>query len=311
MNREAIPPANRRHSPDRRWRVNSVLALAIAGLTPATGNAYTSAGDRNFPATLLLPQAAPFDAFWGNFRTQPMTSGRQTQFTGTYNKMITEQLGIRVREGLTRQGRLWGAQNLDLLLQYEAINNQPHEFVFSVQVDHEFGGTGNPRVAMGSLPQGATQPAITFGKGLGDLPIGYWRPLAITGFAGYQIAQGTPAPGATLRPNVLNAGFSIQYSMPYLVSKVANVDLPSFLRRIIPITEVMYSSPIGSRHNHSTMLQIAPGISYSQGRGWELGIEALIPATKAAGTGLGVIAQLVVQLDYLLPNSIIGRPIFP
>jgi hypothetical protein len=218
--------------------------------------------------------------------------------------------GIQFEDALTRLGSIWEAGHFDLLLQYAAINNQPHEFVLSAQVDHEFSGTGQPRLN-GGITQSATQPAITFGKGLGDLPIGYWRPLAITGFAGYQIAQGTPAPGATLRPNVLNAGFSIQYSMPYLVSKVANVDLPSFLRRITPITEVMYSSPIGSRHNHSTMLQIAPGISYSQGRGWELGIEALIPATKAAGTGLGVIAQLVVQLDYLLPNSIIGRPIFP
>ena len=99
--------------------------------------------------------------------------------------------------------------------------------------------------------------------------------------------------------------------MPYLVSKVANVDLPPFLRRITPITEVLYTTPTGQRHQHMTTLQIAPGISYSRGSGWELGIEALIPATKAAGTGLGVIAQLVVQLDYLLPNSIIGRPIFP
>jgi hypothetical protein len=55
---------------------------------------------------------------------------------------------------------------------------------------------------------------------------------------------------------------------------------------------------------------VAPGISYSEGRGWELGIEAMIPTTKAPGSGVGVIAQLVLQLDYLLPNSVIGRPIF-
>jgi hypothetical protein len=36
----------------------------------------------------------------------------------------------------------------------------------------------------------------------------------------------------------------------------------------------------------------------------------MIPTTKATGSGIGVIAQLVMQLDYLLPDSI-GRPIFP
>jgi hypothetical protein len=56
---------------------------------------------------------------------------------------------------------------------------------------------------------------------------------------------------------------------------------------------------------------VAPGFSYSQGRGWELGIEALIPVNKASGRGVGVIAQLVVQLDYLLPDSVVSRPIFP
>ena len=56
---------------------------------------------------------------------------------------------------------------------------------------------------------------------------------------------------------------------------------------------------------------VAPGVSYSQGSGWEVGIEALIPATRTTGRGVGVIAQLVLQLDYLLPDSVLGRPIFP
>ena len=55
---------------------------------------------------------------------------------------------------------------------------------------------------------------------------------------------------------------------------------------------------------------IAPGISYSQGSGWELGIEAMIPITRATGSGIGVIAQLLIQLDYLLPETFVGRPIF-
>jgi hypothetical protein len=78
VSREMIPYTNHRNGPNRRWSISAVLALAIAGLTPTPENAYTAAGDRNFPATLLLPQVALSDSLYGNFRTQPMASGGQT-----------------------------------------------------------------------------------------------------------------------------------------------------------------------------------------------------------------------------------------
>ena len=291
-----------------------VLALAIGGLAPTAAYAYTAAGDRNFPATLILPQVAPTDAAWVRFGTQPsdgVATGdvtRQNNFTGFYSKMITDRLGIQFEDGLTQINRLrtpsvTGAQNFNVLLQYETILDPTHEFVLSVEVGHEFGGTGDQSV--GSPKPSATQPALTFAKGLGDLPISYWRPLAITGFTGYQIAERPP------RPNMVNAGFSVQYSIPYLLSKVAIVDLPSFLLGMTPMTEVVFNAPAGRSHGQHTMILVAPGISYSEGKGWELAIEAMIPTTKATGSGVGVIAQLVLQLDYLLPNSVVGRPIFP
>ncbi len=277
----------------------AALALAIAGLTPTTGNAYTAAGDRNFPATLILPQVHLEDFIYGTFSAQPTTSGSQTQFAVTYNKAITERLSLQLADGLTRLGSVTGAQNFTVLLQYETIIDQLHEFLLSFQVEHEVGGTGSQQVQ--SPRQNATTPAVLFAKGLGDLPIGYWRPLAITGFAGYQAAQGA-------RNNQVQAGFSIQYSIPYLLSKVANVDLPPLLRGMTPIVEVMYTT---TTRGQGTTLQVAPGISYSRGRGWEFGVEAMIPTNKATGTGRGVIAQLVVQLDYLLPDNFFGRPILP
>jgi hypothetical protein len=272
--------------------------LAIGGLIPIAAHAYTAAGDRTFPATLILPQVAPTDALWVPVSTQPfeaLSTGdptRETMFTGTYSKLITERLGIQLQDGVTRLDRLntssvTGGQNFDMQLQYETILDPPHEFLLSFQVDHEFGGTGDQNV--GSFKQSATQPAITFAKGLGDLPIGYWRPLAITGFTGYQIGQGAP------RPNMLNAGFSVQYSIPYLVSKVANVDLPTFLRGMTPITEVLLNTPMGPSYRQNTMNLVAPGISFSEGTGWEFGIEAMIPTTKATGSGVGVIAQMVLD----------------
>ena len=322
VSRRSTCHSNCRNGPDRRWSVSAVLALAIGGLTPTAGYAYTAAGDRNFPATLILPQIAPSDAVWVPFSTQPVSRSeigdttRKNQFTGNYSKTITERLGIQFQDGYNWFNRLGtssvtGAQNFDVLLQYETILDPPHEFVLSVQVEQEFGGTGDQSV--NADKQSATQPGVTFAKGLGDLPIAELRPLAITGFAGYQVAEGAPPPpkqGAEQRPNIVSAGFSVQYSIPYLVSKVANVDLPSFLRGMTPMIEVMFTAPAGPSYGKGTTLVVAPGVSYSNNRGWEFAIEALIPTTKATGSGVGVIAQLVVQLDYLLPDSVVGRPIF-
>jgi hypothetical protein len=283
-------------------------------MTPTMSLAYTAAGDRNFPAQLILPQIGPTDALWMPISTQPAEAlepkdpTRETNFIPTYSKLMTEEFGIQLEDGLVHLDRLrassvTGAPNFVALLQYEPILDPGHEFLLSVQLQHEFGGTGDPGV--GSEKNGATTPGVTFGKGLGDLPIRYWRPLAITGFAGYEIGQGA-------RTNLFQVGLSIQYSIPYLLSKVANVDMPEFLRGMTPMTEVFFTNPVNhvSGQGTNTTLVVAPGISYSQGRGWELGIEALIPTTRAAGAGIGVIAQLLIQLDYLLPDSVVGRPIF-
>jgi len=84
------------------------------------------------------------------------------------------------------------------------------------------------------------------------------------------------------------------------------------------MTEVFFTTPVShitrtqiTSQGANTTLVVAPGVSYSRGSGWELGIEAMIPTTRATGSGIGVIAQLVVELDYLAPDSILGRPLFP
>jgi len=307
---------NCRRDPLCGWGITSLFALAIAGVTPTASSAYTAAGDRNFPAQLVLPQIGPTDAFWVPLSTQPFEAvnldetTRQTDFDLTYSKLITERLGIQLGYGLSHLDRLGDSsvtgtstQNFHAVLQYEAILDPSHEFLLSVQVDHKFGGTGDQRV--GADKHGATIPGVTFGKGLGDLPIGYWRPLAITGFAGYEFGEGP-------RTDTYQAGISLQYSIPYLVSKVANVDMPAFLRGMTPITEALFTNPVehvpGQRTN--TTFVVASGVSYTRGRGWELGIEAMIPTTRATGHGIGVIAQLFIDLGYLFPESVVGRPIF-
>jgi hypothetical protein len=310
-----------RKVPKHRRGASAVLAFAVAALTPAAGYAWTSVGEyRNFPATLIVPQVTSTDGFWFTPSTQPfdgmksMDTTRQTQFPLTNSKMITEQLGIQLSDGLERDDRLdtsstSGAQNFSALLQYEAYRSprlSPHEFVMSVQLEQNFGGTGDPNLK--GYQRSFTQPGITFAKGFGDLAISYLQPLAITGFTGYQFGEGG-ASGST-KGNQVTAGFSVQYSILYLVSKVARVDLPGWLSRMTPMIEMLYTTPSGDSHA-STTLKFAPGVSYSPpNSGLEFAIEAQIPTNKATGNGWGAIAQMVVLFDYLAPDSPLGRPIF-
>ena len=189
---------------------------------------------------------------------------------------------------------------MDTEIKYLAVDDQPHEFLLTLGLDREFGGTGAQRV--GAFASGATTPRVYFGKGLGDLDIGYLRPLAIAGLAGYQIADSRP------RPNLVTAGLVVEYSIPYLQSKVQSLDLPDFVRGLTPMTEMLLTIPGGQSFGARTTALFAPGVSYA-GEGWELAVEALVPASRASGRGVGAIAQFHLSLDFVFPETI-GRPLF-
>jgi hypothetical protein len=289
----------------------AMLGLAIGICCRDAALAYTASGDRNFPATLVLPQFAPGDEFYLNYMMLPLsTSGvgsanRTTSFTATWGKTITDNFGIFLDETYTRigvegGGTQWGWQNLDGSLRYLAINDLDREFILSLGLDRETGGTGAVRV--GASPSGATTPQLYMAKGLGDLDIGYLRPLAVTTYTGVTVADKAP------RPDVLNAGFTVEYSIPYLQSKVESLDLPDVIRQMTPMTEVLFTAPVGRSFGTRMTALIAPGVSYA-GTGWELAVEALVPATRATGNGVGVTAQLHLALDFLLADSVLGKPL--
>jgi hypothetical protein len=62
------------------------------------------------------------------------------------------------------------------------------------------------------------------------------------------------------------------------------------------------------RRGDEDAVPVAPGFVYS-GQRWEAGVEALIPATRAAGGGAGVIAQVHASPGFLFPETL-GRPLF-
>jgi hypothetical protein len=295
----------------RRWGgAAAAFAVAAAVMSPGACLAYTAAGDRIFPATLILPQVAPTDEAYVNVATQPFAApapgdtSRATNLALIYAKTLTERFGIQFEGTFTRldrraAGTAEGWQNLEITLKYLAVLEPAHEFLLSLGVNHEFGATGSAAVGAGA--SGATTPTVYMAKGLGDLDIGYLRPLAIGATIGRPIADRSP------RPDLLATGVVVEYSLPYLESKVAPVPLPELLRGMTPMTEFFLTTPTGRSHGATTNAVVAPGVSYA-GAGWEFGIEAMLPLTRAAGSGLGVTAQFHLALDYLFPD--LARPLF-
>jgi hypothetical protein len=313
--------------------LTATLACAsLLALRTSPALAHAVCGSRVFPVTLTLDDPGVADeASLPTFTYQRSGADGGPGPSHTYDtnfefdKRITTNLGIGFNYGWTaiqtdHAKTQTGFSNLRLTAKYQTCVSADHEFIFTVGVQRSFGGTGTARV--GADDFGSTAPTLYFGKGFGDLPVDFLRPFAITGQLSYTIAdkalKATPATDPDtglpfLQFNNGNAnqwfgGVSLQYSIPYLQAQVKDYGLPNFLGRLTPLVEATWSSPATSPHTQGTAWTIAPGFIYS-GDWYQLGVEALIPVNRAAGTNVGVIAQFHVFLDEIFPNSI-GRPLF-
>jgi hypothetical protein len=290
-------------------RAAGVLLVLAACLLGRAALAYTAAGDRIFAATNILPQIAPSDQVYGWVQSLPFAGGpagaatRGTNIGGAFEKTITERLGIHLQQVWLRldragTGALHGFTNFETELKYMPVNDHDRELLLTVAINREWPGTGAQRFG-GSI--GSTTPRGYFGKGLGNFDMGYLRPLAISGFFGYQLSDAAP------RPDFVTTGFVVEYSIPYLQSKVQSFDLPELLRGLTPMAEFSFAIPAGRSFGARTASVMAPGLNYA-GEGWELVISGLVPLSRAAGSGAGVRAQLHLSFDFLFPDTI-GRPI--
>ncbi len=294
-------------------------ALAAAGLCAGpAADAHVIAGDRVFPVTLTFDDPGTADeATLPQFTWQPTAGGgANSALQWEYDKTITPNTAIILNHGWNMltpgmgQKAQTGFENVFLTAKWQAITDAEHEFVVSLGVIRAFGG-GYTAANVGGDYAGATSPTVYFGKGLGDLPIGLLRPLAVTGELSYWIPDRRL--DSTLDNNGVPAsvtgGLSIQYSVPYLQSQVRAFALPDFVSRLIPLVETTWYSPTQRPASGLPMtLTIAPGVIY-MADSYQVGLEALIPGNRAAGPHVGATAQLHFFFDDLFPDSI-GRPLF-
>jgi len=311
----------------------AALVLAAGTLQPAAhALAHGMAGSHLFISTLIVddPNVAD-EASLPTFMWLPQStdggSPPQSYSLGIeLDKRITENFGVGIGYGyqwLRTPGAKTanGWQNLEATLKYKAYVNAEHEFMLSVGVTREFartGANGTNGATLDNDDSSSTAPTLYWGKGFGDLPIGWLRPLALTGQLGYRIADKKlkitgidPDSGGPLfnngNANQWEGGLTLQYSMLYLASQVKDLGLPRFVNRLTPLVEVAWSSP-ASRPNHaSTQYLIAAGVNYTA-TSYAITVEALFPGNRATGSHVGVIAQFHLYFDDLAPFSL-GKPL--
>jgi len=315
------------------WRTG-LSGLVIAFVPISSSIAHEIVGNRFFPATLSIDDPGVNDEMSlptaDSFKTGDVPPVRQRDISSEFSKRITEDFAISFGTTYTFLGPIDptaaganGFQNLDTTFKYRVFKSPEHEFVMSVGLSVEWGGTGSSTV--GAEPFNTYTPTLFFGKGLGDLPetLSWVRPVAITGQVGYAIPgrnftttfgvdpdTGALTADTELNPRVLNWGGTIQYSMPYLKSSVVDLGLPDFINHLIPLVEANLQTPVANTLTSGTLTTgtIQPGVIWV-GNTFQVGVEALIPINRQSGRDVGVIAQLHLYLDDIDPRGI-GKPLF-
>ncbi|MFP3614725.1 hypothetical protein SB778_32080 [Paraburkholderia sp. SIMBA_050] len=282
----------------------AILSAATSSvlLFPSPASAHAIAGDRVFPATMAVDDPGVGDEanlVYGHQRV-PGDDGDQSinTFDFEYDKLITPRLALSVTGSYEMQNNptARGFNNFGLGVKYLLYVNEAHEFMTSVGVNAEFGGTGSRAIADNFS---TISPTVYVGKGMGDLPdsLAYLRPIALTAEAAPALTTGAG------QPNAFNYGFTFQYSLPYLQQHVRDLGLPQPLANIIPIVEV----PL-SRSQGQTTGTVNPGFIWVNRYG-QFGVEAQIPVNRASGSHVGILVQAHIFLDDVAPRTL-GKPLF-
>jgi hypothetical protein len=290
----------------------SIAVLALFSLTTKL-RAHGFEGDRFFPPTiqtddpfavdeLSLPVVSVFNNPAGG--DGPKT--RAIEISTEFDKEIFPKFALGISATyivLQPQGEpnQTGFDNISVSAKYQLFENAPHEFIFSVGGEVDLGGTGSKAIGRESFS--TYTPTIYFGKGFGDLPraLEYLKPFAITGTLGDAI------PSESADPSALSWGLALEYSLPYLQQHVQEIEWLRPFRNVIPLVEFAMNSPL-DRSGGQTTGTINPGFLW-ESRYCQIGAEAVIPINRATGPNVGVVVQVQVFIDDLLPK-IFGHPLF-
>lgn len=286
-------------------------AACLAGSPPAS--AHSVVGDRVFPATLTVDDPGvgdEFDTQFGHIKTQDDNGDNMNVNTVSYewDKLITKNLAFSIGSNYVTQnapngGSAKGWDNLSVGAKYMIYANARHEFMASIGLLAEIGGTGAKSIANA---YSTLTPSFYFGKGFGDLPasLGYLRPFAVTGEIGPNLTTTSSDTG----PNSLGWGLTLQYSIPYLQSQVKNLGIPQPFSNLVLVVEAPMSTCTAGACAGQTTGTVNPGVLWLNRYG-QFGVEAQIPVNRQSGNHVGVLFDAHLYFDDIFPNSL-GKPLF-
>ena len=139
------------------------LSALVAALIPLSHTAaHEIVGNRFFPATLGIDDPGVNDELSlptvDSFRTGDVPPVRQRDISAEFSKRITEDFAISFATTYTFLGPIDptaaganGFQNLETTFKYRVFKSPEHEFVMSVGLSVEWGGTGSSNSRRRSL----------------------------------------------------------------------------------------------------------------------------------------------------------------
>jgi hypothetical protein len=298
------------------------LAITVACVPASNAIAHCFVGERFFPATLVTDDPCVADEMSlptvDYFPTAGIggPAGKQVDIEADISKRITADFGVDIQYTWTQirtpnSPIQAGFSDLQTTFQYQLLKYAPTELALMVGLIVDWGGTGATNAGIGTSYT-TVSPTFYIGQGFGQLPdqLSWARPFAITGEFSYDIPSSSFdfAQGVFIPQTVTYSG-SFQYSMPYLHANVIDLGLPDFINHLVPLVEWQFTTPVANNFGNSnaTAGNIYPGAIYI-GTVYQLGLEAVIPANKQSGGGLGVLAQLHFYLDDMFPNTV-GQPL--
>ena len=248
-----------------RFILSGALACALA-LLPTVAHGHGFEGDRFFPPTIQTDDPFATDEFSvgvQSFNNPPGDDGtpktREIDVSSEFDKEIFPKFALGISGTnihLNAQGNQAPSQdgfdNITVSAKYQLWENGPHEWILSFGGEADLGGTGSRSLGVDSFT--TYTPTLYFGKGFGDLPneLRYLKPFALTGTLGVSIPGHSSNPDGSLNSDVLQWGFALEYSLPYLQQHVEDIGLTKPLSDLIPLVEFTNSTPLNRQPGPST-----------------------------------------------------------
>lgn len=287
--------------------------LAPILICSVIADAHGFVGDRFFPPTiatddpfatdeLSLPEISIVD----NPPADGSPATQVTDFGFEFDKEILSHFALGVSDDYlvqkpSGQPTITGWDDLSLSAKWQFWQNDDHEAVLAIGAIANLGDTGSQATDDSTT---VLVPTFYFGKGFGDLPdsLDALKPLAVTGTLDEQF------PLRATDPNIADLGLAVEYSLPYLEEHIRDTGLGRPWRDLIPLVEFTISDPENRGQNGQVTVTAYPGVLWETPY-FQFGAEAIIPLNSRSGVRVGVVVNIQIFIDDLLPQ-VFGHPLF-